>query len=120
MRHQNVSRRLFIVAIAAAATAPVRAVDKYYDVHGTLSNADGAKTIVTGNATANFYDDVTNDPGSEFRVSANSTAVFFGNLIGLGQFNGTGVKDFEGTTFPGPIKVGRNGRYRPGTLRKKP
>ena len=38
------------------------------DVYGTLTNASGAKTIITGAGNATFYDNVTNSAGSEFRV----------------------------------------------------
>jgi hypothetical protein len=73
------------------------------DVHGLLVNQSGGKTIVSGNATATFYDNITNQPGSEFRVSTGSTAVFFGTVSGLGLFTGSGLKDFEGSALPGPL-----------------
>lgn len=68
----------------------------FTDVLGNLSNAAGSKVIVSGGATATFYNDVTNAAGSEFRVSAGSTAVFFGNVQGTSVFTGAGTKVFEG------------------------
>jgi hypothetical protein len=73
------------------------------DVSGTVTQASGAKTIITGGATATFYDAVTNAAGSEFRVSANSTAAFLGNVTGLSQFTGPGTKDFEGAAATGAL-----------------
>jgi hypothetical protein len=65
------------------------------DVHGSLANTSGAKIIVSGGATATFYDPVTLASGSEFRVSTGSTAVFFADVSGTSNFTGTGTKDFE-------------------------
>jgi T5SS/PEP-CTERM-associated repeat protein len=66
------------------------------DVFGTVTNLSGGRTIVTGNATGVFQDNVTNNPGSEFRVSSGSTAVFLGTVTGLAQFTGSGTTIFEG------------------------
>jgi T5SS/PEP-CTERM-associated repeat protein len=68
------------------------------DVFGTVTNNSTSRVFVTGNSVATFYDDLTNNAGSIFQVSAGSTAVFFGNVSGLGAFTGTGIKDFEGGT----------------------
>jgi hypothetical protein len=85
------------------------------DVHGSVTNVTGGKTIITGNATATFYDNVTNDSDSEFRISTGSTAVFFGTVSGLSRFTGAGEKIFEGTASfgalagPGSTVVGPGG-----------
>ena len=73
------------------------------DVFGNLTNAATGKAIVTGNATAVFYNDVTNLAGSEFRVSSGATAVFLGAVTGLGQFTGSGTTIFEGPASLGVI-----------------
>jgi hypothetical protein len=73
------------------------------DVTGGITNTGTGKTIVTGGATATFYDPVVNGGSSEFRVSTASTAVFLGNVTGLAQFTGPGVKDFEAGASAGAI-----------------
>jgi hypothetical protein len=61
-----------------------------------LVNNGNSKVIVTGGATAVFTRPVDNaSPTSEFRVSANSTAVFLAPVTGSGLFTGTGAKHFE-------------------------
>ena len=75
------------------------------DVFGAFDNNGGAKVIVTGNATAAFYDGLSNAVGSEFRVSTGATAVFFGAVSGLSQFTGSGA-----TVFEGPASSGRIGK----------
>jgi hypothetical protein len=69
------------------------------DIFGQLTNAPGGKVIITGGATASFYNAVTNS--SEFRVSQDSRAVFFGPVNGAGSFTGSGVVYFENTFSPG-------------------
>jgi hypothetical protein len=73
------------------------------DMTGSLTNGSGGKTIVTGGATATFYDPVTNSAGSEFRVSAASTGVFLSPVVGLSYFTGPGTKDFESVASGGPV-----------------
>jgi hypothetical protein len=73
------------------------------DMTGSLINNFGGKTIVTGGATATFYDPVTNSAGSEFRVSTASTAVFLSPVVGLSYFTGPGTKDFEAGASGGPV-----------------
>jgi hypothetical protein len=68
------------------------------DVHGDFTGASASKVIISGGATATFYDPVTLASGSEFRVSTGSTAVFFGDVSGTSNFTGTGTKDFEAGT----------------------
>src|SRR5213078_3350447 len=44
--------------------------------------------------------------GSSFQVSANSAAVFFGNVTGTNNFTGSGTKYFEAGTSPiGPVQT---------------
>jgi hypothetical protein len=57
-------------------------------------------------ATATFYDAVTNNAGSEFRVSTNSTATFLGPVTGLSQFTGAGTVIFESSAAMGAIDRG--------------
>jgi hypothetical protein len=73
------------------------------DVFGDVTQSSSGKTIVTGSAVASLYDAVTNDAGSEFRVSSNSTAVFFGTVSGTSAFTGSGTVIFEGTSSLGAI-----------------
>ncbi len=73
---------------------------EYTDVFGDVDNAASGSVIVTGGATATFYDDVIHN-GSLFRVSSGSSAVFFGDVTGSGTFSGTGTTYFEGTVAPG-------------------
>jgi T5SS/PEP-CTERM-associated repeat protein len=64
----------------------------------TVVSASPAKVLVTGGATATFYDNVTLNTGSTFQVSALSSAVFLGNLTAAANtFTGPGTKYFEGT-----------------------
>ena len=70
------------------------------DVYGNVNNAAGASIIVSGNATATFYDDMVHE-GDEIRVSDGSNAVFFGTVSGSGAYTGTGTVFFEGTVLPG-------------------
>jgi T5SS/PEP-CTERM-associated repeat protein len=65
------------------------------DVYGDVVNAAGGRIIVTGGGTATFYDTVSSQSGSEFRVSLGSTAIFIGPVIGAGAFTGSGIKIFE-------------------------
>ena len=55
---------------------------------------------VSGNADATFWDDVNNVAGSLFRVSAGSSATFFGTLSGAGV-SGPGSVYLEADVTPG-------------------
>lgn len=68
------------------------------DIIGDVNNT--GKIIVSGGATATFYDDVIHN-GSEIRVSSGSQAVFFGDVSGAGNYTGSGDTFFEGGFFPG-------------------
>src|SRR5439155_22947164 len=64
------------------------------------------KIILSGGGTATFYNNLTMNSGSEFRVSSASTAVFFGNVTGSNFFTGSGIKDFEGgSSALGPVST---------------
>jgi hypothetical protein len=86
------------------------------DVFGTVENlaADGptpgGQVIVSGNSNVTFYNKVVHN-GAVFRVSAGSTAIFFGPVNGAGAFTGTGSKVFEGGYSPGnsPASVSLEG-----------
>ena len=76
-------------------------------IFGGLSNAATGKVILTGGATATFYNPVSGSPGSEIRVGANSTAVFLAAVTGPIAFTGSGAKFFEaGQSSTGPIASG--------------
>jgi T5SS/PEP-CTERM-associated repeat protein len=76
------------------------------DVFGAVTSNSASKIIVSGGATATFYNNVTMNSGSEFRVSTASTAVFFGNVSGSNFFTGSGIKDFEGgSSALGPVST---------------
>ncbi len=70
----------------------------------------GGQIIVSGNSNVTFYGPVVHN-GDLFRVSAGSTAVFFGHVSGAGAFTGTGAKLFEGGYSPGnsPAAVSLDG-----------
>ncbi len=73
------------------------------DVFGDVVNntGDAARGItVSGNADVTFWDDVNNDAGSLFRVSAGSSATFFGTYSGAGA-SGTGSVYLEADVTPG-------------------
>ncbi|MGE0485284.1 MAG: choice-of-anchor tandem repeat NxxGxxAF-containing protein [Gammaproteobacteria bacterium] len=68
---------------------------------GSILNEKFGRLILSGNSNTTFYDDVVIGGGSELRVSAGSTAVFFGAVSGTGAFTGTGTKFYEGSFAPG-------------------
>jgi hypothetical protein len=73
------------------------------DVFGDVNNNTGSisKGIsISGNSDVTFWDDVTNAAGSLFRVSAGSSATFFGTYAGAG-ISGDGDKYFEADVTPG-------------------
>lgn len=74
------------------------------DVFGDVTNNTGVASrgiSVSGNADVTFWDDVTNVAGSLFRVSAGSSATFFGSYGGGGNITGTGDTFFEADVSPG-------------------
>jgi hypothetical protein len=73
------------------------------DVFGDVVNntGDAARGVtVSGNADITFWDDVNNVAGSLFRVSAGSSATFFGAFSGAG-ISGFGDVYFEADVTPG-------------------
>ena len=67
------------------------------DVYGDVTNP--GTIVVSGGSTTTFYDDVHTD--GELRISANSSAVFFGNFTGTGGTTGPGTAYLEGDLRPG-------------------
>jgi hypothetical protein len=65
------------------------------DVFGPIDNDATGKIILSGNSNTTFWDDVAN--GGSIKVSAGSTAVFFGTLSGS-VASGTGTVLIEGGT----------------------
>jgi probable HAF family extracellular repeat protein len=63
-------------------------------IFGNVANMAGGKVILSGNSNTTFYNDVSNN--GELRVSAGSTAVYFGLVKGAGQFTGSGSSFYEG------------------------
>ena len=78
------------------------------DIFGTLTNQSGGKVMISGNSNTTFYDAVEVPGGAEMRVSAGSTAVFFGQVLQRtgAVFSGTDAKFYEGGlsvgASPGP------------------
>jgi hypothetical protein len=64
-----------------------------------VSGEPEGQVIVSGRAAATFWDAVKNN--GELRVSAGSTATFFGLVSGSGRFTGAGTKFLEGGFAPG-------------------
>jgi hypothetical protein len=69
-------------------------------IYGTVQMQAGSRLIVSGGATASFFD-VFRHSGIEVRASAGSNIVFFGEVRGAGPFTGTGTIYFEGGYSPG-------------------
>jgi hypothetical protein len=72
------------------------------DVYGDVTNNTGNAAVgitVSGNADVTFWDDVTNTSGL-FRVSAGSSATFFGGFAGAG-ISGPGDVYLEADITPG-------------------
>jgi probable HAF family extracellular repeat protein len=67
-------------------------------IFGNIVTTQGGKIIFTGNSNNSFYDTVEVRSGGEMRVSAGSTAVFFGQVLQRtgAQFTGTGQSFYEG------------------------
>lgn len=70
------------------------------DLRGDINNDTGGTIIVSGGATATFFDDIVHN-GTEIRVSTGSQAVFFGAVSGSGSYTGSGSVFFEGDLTPG-------------------
>jgi len=68
-----------------------------------VTNSATARVAVTGNATADFFGDVSNAAGSVLRVDAGSTAVFLGDVSGLSAITGSGAKFYAGSASGGPL-----------------
>jgi fibronectin-binding autotransporter adhesin len=75
-------------------------------VHGNVTSAASGKVLVTGGAHATFYDNVTNQPGSTFKVSDASVAAFLSPVTGLGAFTGNGTTIFESTASGAALAAG--------------
>lgn len=78
-------------------------------VYGTVSMLPGSRLIVSGGATATFFD-VFRHNGLEVKASANSSVVFFDEVRGAGNFTGGGTLYMEGGYSPGnsPASVNVN------------
>ena len=70
------------------------------DILGDVTNLANGQIIISGGATVTFFDDLVHN-GSEVRVSAGSSAVYFGTVSGAGPFTGSGTNFFEGQFSPG-------------------
>lgn len=72
-------------------------------VFGDVEQVAGGKIILSGRSEITFYDGVDIGAGSELRVSAGSTALFFGKVEQRSGalFTGTGTKFYEGGFEPG-------------------
>jgi Dockerin type I domain len=83
------------------------------DIHGDVNNLNGARILISGNADVTFWDDLTNNAGATLRVSAGSSATFFGTYSG-GSITGTGVVYFEADVTPGfsPAQINIGGDVR--------
>jgi hypothetical protein len=86
-------------------------------IYGTVQMQAGSRLIVSGGATASFFD-VFRHSGTEVRASAGSNIVFFGEVRGAGPFTGTGTTYFEGGYSPGnsPALVTHGGNVVFGTF----
>ena len=69
-------------------------------IYGTVQMQAGSRLIVSGGATASFFD-VFRHSGLEVRASAGSNIVFFAEVRGAGSFTGTGTIYFESAYSPG-------------------
>ena len=72
----------------------------FTDVYGDVKVTEDASIVVSGGATATFFDDV-NHNGQEIRTGTNSITTFFGTVSGAGSFTGSGSVYFEGIFSPG-------------------
>jgi len=86
------TRELLDIAGVLAMTAGPTDVFGDVDITGTVA--------VGGNGTLTFFDDVNHD-GTRFELASGSTAVFFGELTGSGDFQGSGSVEIFGDLRPG-------------------
>ncbi len=72
------------------------------DVFGPVDNIgpDG-RIIVSGRSDATFWDDVVNGTDAEFKISEDSTVIFFGDVSGAGNYTGSGTARYESSFSPG-------------------
>jgi fibronectin-binding autotransporter adhesin len=70
------------------------------DFHGDLQNNPTGRVITSGGAIVTLYDDLKHN-GAEFKVSAASSVVCFGEVSGAGSFTGSGTLYMEGGYSPG-------------------
>ncbi|MCS7034298.1 MAG: hypothetical protein NZ561_09940, partial [Phycisphaerae bacterium] len=73
------------------------------EIFAPFTQGSPARTIITGFGTTTFYEDVTNQAGTELRVSTGATAIFLRDVQGLSHITGGGVKVFEGAAAGGPL-----------------
>ncbi|MDD2760285.1 MAG: hypothetical protein PHH11_08320 [Methylomonas sp.] len=64
------------------------------NIFGAIDQVAGGQLIVSGNGNATFYDTIKNN--GIVKVSAGSTATFFGLVTGAGSYAGTGTSFYEG------------------------
>lgn len=68
------------------------------EIFGSVTTLAGGRLILSGNSNTSFHDTVDVKSGGELRVSAGSTAVFFGPVLQRtgALFTGSGSKFYEG------------------------
>ncbi|MBL8279552.1 MAG: hypothetical protein JNL93_22995 [Pelomonas sp.] len=68
------------------------------EIFGLVAQGAGGRLVLSGRSNSTFYDAVDIGTGSELRVSAGATALFFGTVQQRSgaQFTGTGTKFYEG------------------------
>jgi hypothetical protein len=90
------------------------------DVFGDISST--GSIVVTGGASATFYDDITNNGTLQVSKVGNtsSTAIFLGSFTGAGSTSGGGDIFFEGDLRPGnsPASVNYNNNVNFGAASK--
>ncbi|MCC5830113.1 MAG: PEP-CTERM sorting domain-containing protein [Phycisphaeraceae bacterium] len=71
----------------------------FSDIFAPMDNLTGSKVIISGGATASFYEEFEVQSAAELRVSAGATAVFFDHVqLRTGaQVTGTGTIHYEGS-----------------------
>ncbi len=69
-------------------------------IYGTVQLLAGSRLIVSGGATASFFD-IFRHSGLDVKASAGSAIVFFNEVRGAGSFSGTGTIYFESNYSPG-------------------
>ncbi len=67
-------------------------------ISGDLTSAQDSKIILSGSSETTFWDNVTMQSGSELRLAANASAVFFGqvNVRNGALLTGAGTSFYEG------------------------